>query len=89
MLGHPSLPYHLEFTTKQGHEEGRAPTQDNLLVFYLPEKTEWEQAIERMEGVGYVSVKSENPWWDQDGRGKTYEDADGWRIVFWHGGWGN
>ena len=37
MLGHPGEQYHLEFTRKQGHEAGRAPTEDNLLVFYLPE----------------------------------------------------
>ena len=27
MLGHPGASYHLEFTRKEGHEAGRAPTQ--------------------------------------------------------------
>ena len=36
ILGHPQQPYHLEFTTHRGHQVGTAPTQDHLLVFYLP-----------------------------------------------------
>ncbi|KAH7081824.1 prolyl endopeptidase [Paraphoma chrysanthemicola] len=93
MLGHPSLPYHLEFTTRDGHEsEGRAPTEDNLLVFYLPAKEEWELMVNRMESVGdekvCKSVKSVNPWWEQEGRGRTFEDADGWRVVLWNEAWG-
>jgi hypothetical protein len=38
MLGLAGAPYHLEFTRKRGHMAGRAQTEDNLLVFYLPEK---------------------------------------------------
>src|SRR5215471_5384853 len=37
ILGHPQQPYHLEFTTQRGHQVGKAPTQDHLLVFYLPD----------------------------------------------------
>lgn len=48
MLGVPGADYHLEFTSKRGHTAGRAPTLDNLLVFYIPEKVEWLEAIERM-----------------------------------------
>ncbi|KAJ4320580.1 hypothetical protein N0V94_003338 [Neodidymelliopsis sp. IMI 364377] len=77
MLGHASLPYHLEFTEEEGHDPGRAPTQDNLLVFYLPEEGDWELAINRMERSGFVAVKSYNPYWDSEGMGKTFEDADG------------
>jgi YycE-like N-terminal domain len=42
ILGHPQHPYHLEFTTQRGHRVGKAPTQDHLLVFYLPDQDEWE-----------------------------------------------
>jgi hypothetical protein len=87
MLGHPRAPYHLEFTVERGHDPGRAPTKDNLLVFYLPEKAEWDEAVARMRGAGFESVQSWNPYWDQDGLGRTYEDADGWRVVLWNGGW--
>lgn len=41
MLGHAGEGYHLEFTHKAGHTAGKALTQDNLLVFYLPDATAW------------------------------------------------
>src|SRR5580658_7311256 len=44
MLGHQGASYHLEFTRKHGHKVGKAPTQDNLLVFYLPDEGDWKRA---------------------------------------------
>ncbi|KAJ4992532.1 hypothetical protein SVAN01_01915 [Stagonosporopsis vannaccii] len=87
MLGHPTLPYHLEFTEEIGHDPGRAPTQDNLLVFYLPDEGEWSDAVRRMEREGFQAVRSWNPYWDAGGRGRTFEDVDGWRVVLWNGAW--
>lgn len=87
MLGHSSLPYHLEFTEQEGHDPGRAPTQENLLVFYLPKKEEWRNCVEKMESAGFAPVKSYNPYWDADDQGKTFEDADGYRVVIWNGAW--
>src|SRR5262249_1587467 len=40
MLGRQGAGYHLEFTRKEGHQVGQAPTEDNLLVFYLPDPAE-------------------------------------------------
>ncbi len=85
MLGHPGAPYHLEFTHHRGQQAGKAPTQDNLLVFYLPDADEWQQAVARIEAYGYEAVDSYNPYWDI--RGKTYEDADGYRVVLQRAGW--
>ncbi|PTB70697.1 Glyoxalase/Bleomycin resistance protein/Dihydroxybiphenyl dioxygenase [Trichoderma citrinoviride] len=79
MLGHKGAGYHLEFTSKTGHTVGRAPTEDNLLVFYLPEGNDFEDAVRRMEKAGFAAVKSFNPYWDRCG--KTFEDADGYRVV--------
>lgn len=87
MLGHASLPYHLEFTAQPGHDPGRAPTQDNLLVFYLPDEAAWMRAVARMEAAGCEAVRSANPYWDAGGRGRTFEDADGYRVVLWQGAW--
>src|SRR2546421_5771455 len=53
MLGRRGAAYHLEFTRKTGHEAGRAPSEDNLLVFYLPDSGEWERAVARMEAAGF------------------------------------
>lgn len=63
MLGHKTAGYHLEFTRKRGHTAGKAPTRDNLLVFYIPVRTEWEQAAQRLEKLGYPAVQSFNPYW--------------------------
>lgn len=79
MLGHKGSAYHLEFTHSKVHDAGRSPTQDNLLVFYLPEDEEYRAALARMEGAGFEAVKSLNPYWDRCGR--TYEDPDGYRVV--------
>jgi catechol 2,3-dioxygenase-like lactoylglutathione lyase family enzyme len=79
MLGHPGAAYHLEFTRKKGHPAGRAPTEDNLLVFYLPDEAEWQRAVDRMVRHGYEPVKAFNPYWDR--RGRTFEDPDGYRVV--------
>jgi len=52
MVGMSGAPYHLEFTHKRGHDAGRAPTKDNLLVFYLPDEQEWQAAVDRMVKCG-------------------------------------
>ncbi|MGZ6175803.1 MAG: VOC family protein [Candidatus Binataceae bacterium] len=85
MLGTPDAPYHLEFTRAHGHRAGRAPTADNLLVFYLPDEREWNDAVARMKKSGYEPVASFNPYWDQDGL--TFEDPDGYRVVLQHAAW--
>ncbi|WP_211223345.1 VOC family protein [Hymenobacter norwichensis] len=85
MLGHPHAPYHLEFTHQPGHTVGRAPTADNLLVFYLPDATEWQAAVQRMQTAGLAPVPSYNPYWDQ--AGVTFEDPDGYRVVLQHAPW--
>lgn len=85
MLGHARLAYHLEFTHHRGRQAGRAPSKDNLLVFYLPESDEWQRAVERMMANGYEPVKSDNPYWEMSG--KTFEDADGYRVVLQQATW--
>lgn len=89
ILGHANAGYHQEFTTKRGQSAGRAPTDDNLLVFYLPDENQWREAVARMIGVGARSVRAANPYWEVEGKGRTFEDADAWRVVLWRGGWEN
>jgi hypothetical protein len=85
ILGHPHAPYHLEFTTHRGHRVGTAPTQDHLLVFYLPDQDEWETSCARMLAAGFRRVPAYNPYWDVHGR--TFEDLDGYRVVLQHAAW--
>jgi catechol 2,3-dioxygenase-like lactoylglutathione lyase family enzyme len=85
MLGHKGSAYHLEFTRKAGHRAGRASTEENLLVFYLPDAAQWQRAVARLEGCGYKALKSFNPYWDR--KGKTFEDPDGYRVVLQNASW--
>lgn len=55
ILGHPQEPYHLEFTHHRGTKAGRAPTPDNLLIFYLPEQQTWQ-------ATGVEPVAAYNPY---------------------------
>jgi catechol 2,3-dioxygenase-like lactoylglutathione lyase family enzyme len=84
MLGHRGAAYHLEFTRRAGHPAGRAPTGENLLVFYLPDEVTWRAAVERLEAAGYAAVAAVNPYWDRHGR--TFEDPDGYRVVLQNAG---
>ena len=85
ILGHPRQPYHIEFTAQRGHRVGTAPTRDHLLVFYIPDRTEWDETCERMLAAGFRAVVSYNPYWDAQGR--TFEDVDGYRVVLQNAAW--
>ena len=85
ILGHPEDHYHIEFTTQRGHDVGRAPTKDHLLVFYIPDRETWERACARMVAAGFAGVPSYNPYWDV--RGRAFEDLDGYRVVLQNDTW--
>jgi catechol 2,3-dioxygenase-like lactoylglutathione lyase family enzyme len=87
MLGLPGAAYHLEFTHKRGHVSGRAPTKENLFVFYLPDPAAWRAAVARLARAGHYAVGSFNPYWDE--HGCTFEDPDGYRVVLQNRGWDN
>ncbi|MFJ8529573.1 VOC family protein [Bacillus sp. NPDC094106] len=79
MFGLPDAEYHLEFTRHMNGSPCPAPTKDNLLVFYMPNKAEIEKVHSRLHAMGYDEVEPENPYWKE--KGITIEDPDGWRIV--------
>ena len=64
---------------------GRAPSADNLLVFYLPDAAEWQAAVQRMRAAGFAAVPSYNSYWDE--QGYTFEDPDGYRVVLQQASW--
>ena len=84
MLGLPGHAYHLEFTQHAEGSDCPAPTKDNLLVFYIPNRDAIEQLVARLGRMGYVPVLPENPYWHTSGT--TIEDPDGWRIVLMNTG---
>ncbi|MDP8249522.1 VOC family protein [Pseudochrobactrum saccharolyticum] len=85
IMGRENVPYHFAFTRTDKHQAGKAPTKENLLVFYLPDHAEWENAVERMKTTGFVPVSAFNPYWDK--KGVTFEDPDGYRIVLQQTDW--
>ncbi|MCB2378808.1 VOC family protein [Hymenobacter sp. BT635] len=85
MLGHPQAPYHLEFTTQAGHVVEPGPNPEHLLVFYLPDKVQWQAAVDRLRQHGYVSLPAYNPYWDH--LGLTFKDPDGYHVVLQNADW--
>ena len=79
ILGRWDLAYQIEFTHQAGHSAGRAPTKDNLLVFYYPQALGWLATCEKMVQAGFKPVSSWNPYWNAKGR--TFEDPEGYRVV--------
>ncbi|WP_102261289.1 VOC family protein [Mesobacillus jeotgali] len=79
MLGLPGVCYHLEFTQHEHGSPCPAPTEDNLLVFYIPDKEARDAIAGRLHDMGYPEVEPENPYWIN--AGVTIADPDGWRIV--------
>lgn len=85
IIGHSQHSYHLEFTHHKGTNVGKAPTQDNLLVFYIEDKKIWQECCDNMLTAGFTKVTSYNPYWDV--RGQTFEDLDGYRVVLQYQTW--
>lgn len=85
IVGHPHAPYHLEFTKANGQAAGGAPSEDHLLVFYVPDPTAWTNAVRSMQSAGFDPVPSFNPYWDRVG--VTFQDPDGYRVVLQRAGW--
>ena len=85
ILGKSKQNYHIEFTLHRGTNVGKAPTKDNLLVFYIPNSKEWEKDCDKMKEAGFREVESYNPYWNI--KGKTFEDPDGYRVVIQNQNW--
>lgn len=87
MLGLPGADWHLEFTQNRAHPVAPRPTVEDLLVLYLPDGPTWQRACADMLAAGFKLVASFNPYWDAGGR--SFEDADGYRVVLQNAAWGD
>jgi catechol 2,3-dioxygenase-like lactoylglutathione lyase family enzyme len=79
ILGLPGHDYHIEFIHHEDGSPGKAPTDDNLLVLFLPDGDAITSANGRLGALGFEPVPPENPYWAD--RGITFVDPDGWRVV--------
>ena len=79
ILGLPNRRYHLEFTQHEAGSPCPAPSRDNLLVLYLPDRNALQMLRERLEQRGHPTVPPENPYWLD--KSVTFADPDGWRVV--------
>jgi hypothetical protein len=85
MLGKRGCAYHFEFTVCRLHPVRPQPTPEDLAVFYMPGEGEWHAACARMLAAGFRQTPAFNPYWDV--RGRTFEDADGYRVVLERAAW--
>jgi catechol 2,3-dioxygenase-like lactoylglutathione lyase family enzyme len=87
MLGAAGAGYHFEFTFCRAHPVRPLPTVEDLVVFYVTSKAEWQEVCDSMLAAGFEHVTAFNPYWDAAGR--TFVDRDGYRIVLQRGDWKN
>jgi catechol 2,3-dioxygenase-like lactoylglutathione lyase family enzyme len=79
ILGHPGWPYHLELTCRRRDPISPAPTAEDLLVFFLPDQSDWTSAVAQLRSCGAKEVVNVNPYWGE--HGATFEDPDGNLVV--------
>lgn len=77
-LGKQSLGWHLEFTVSD-ESPRHQPDEDDLLVFYLNSRQEYQRLKELFKANGIAEVEPKNPYWKENGT--TYPDPDGFRVV--------
>ena len=87
MLGSRGQRYHFEFTHYRVGPVKPTPTPEDLLVFYIPNRSKWRRTCTAMIDAGFREVLSFNPYWKQKGR--TFEDPDGYRVVIQQDRWAN
>ena len=80
MVGLPGDRYHLEFTSHNDGSPGRAPTDENLLVFYFATADQMFDVVARLGESGHEPVELDNQRWRENGA-IAFADPDNWRIV--------
>ena len=85
ILARPNENWHLEFTYCRRHPVSPAPTPEDLLVFYVPEESEWLNMCAALLKAGLVKTEAFNPYWQLKGR--TFADPDGYRVVIQRASW--
>lgn len=85
VLGRSAWPYHLELTRRRHAPVSPSSTEEDLLVFYLPDVATWNATVARLRAADAREVPAANPYWRV--HGVTFMDPDGYRIVLQNGIW--
>jgi catechol 2,3-dioxygenase-like lactoylglutathione lyase family enzyme len=86
IVGLAGAGWHLELVRERGAAL-RAPSAEDLIVLYEPDRVQFEARLQRLRGAGFAVVPSNNPYWDRCG--VTVEGPDGYRTVLAHRAWGD
>jgi catechol 2,3-dioxygenase-like lactoylglutathione lyase family enzyme len=78
-VGVEGAQWHLEFTSQAGGSAAGAPSDEDLLVLYLPVE-QLLAAAARLTEAGVETVRHENPYWAQAGA-SVFRDPDGYLLV--------
>jgi hypothetical protein len=84
MVGWPGAAWHLELVGDPAGEAPPAPTEEDLLVFYLDGPVD-NDVITRLTDAGGSRVPARNTYWDE--WGVTIADPDGYRLVLCTRSW--
>lgn len=77
-LGKPHLNWHLEFT-ESNEKAKHLFDEDDILVFYPEDKSEYDKIIESIDRFEIKKVEPVNPYWEKNGI--MIEDPDEYKIV--------
>ena len=77
-IGKPNLDWHLEFTTSNEVVEFNY-NEDDILVFYPEEISEYNQLIDIIQKQNISFIKAKNRYWNENG--KMILDPDGYRVI--------
>ncbi len=75
MIGFPDASVHLEFTHHDHGSPGEAPSEDNLLVLYVPDRAAIGRCVERLGAMGYHAVPPAKV------RCSARRPAPGWAVT--------
>jgi catechol 2,3-dioxygenase-like lactoylglutathione lyase family enzyme len=78
-VGRTGSDWHIEFTRHESGMPEPSPTEEDLLVFYLP-ADQLEAAVTSLTEAGVGLVGHENPYWANAGA-VICRDPDGYLVV--------
>jgi catechol 2,3-dioxygenase-like lactoylglutathione lyase family enzyme len=78
-VGLPGADWHIEFTRHTSGRPAAGPTDEDLLVLYVPEDR-LRAAATRLADAGSGPLRHQNPYWAHAGA-SVHRDPDGYLVV--------